>query len=179
MGDNFTRAGHSVRMELFVLRHGIALTAGEAGVRDDSERPLSAEGREKMARIAAGMKRVGVEVDLVLSSPFLRAKETAVIAHDAVARGSCLEFTTALASGADGQLILAELKKRYRNARSIMVVGHEPDLSSLIAQITGLGRGQVEMKKGGLAKIAIAGYTRELAGSLEWLVPPKIFLHIK
>jgi len=166
-------------MELYVLRHAIALTAAEAGVRDDSERPLSTEGREKMNRIAAAMKHVGIEVDLILSSPFVRAKETATIAHDAVARGSCLEFTTALASGADGKLIIAELKQRFRTAELIMIVGHEPDLSSLIAQITGLGRGQVEMKKGGLAKISIHAHSRELDGALEWLVPPKIFLHIK
>jgi phosphohistidine phosphatase len=125
------------------------------------------------------MKRVGVEVDLILSSPFLRAKDTAIIAHDAVGRGNCLEFTDALASGADGKLIIEELKKRFRTAKSIMVVGHEPDLSELIVHLAGLRDRHVEMKKAGLAKIAITPYTRELIGVLEWLVPPKIFLHIK
>src|SRR4051812_32461724 len=80
-------------MELYVLRHGIALSAAEAGVYQDAERPLSDEGREKMKRIASAMARVGAEVDVVLSSPYLRARDTATIAHDAMPKGTCLEFT--------------------------------------------------------------------------------------
>src|SRR5437016_2669513 len=108
-------------MELYVLRHAIAFTAAEAGVKQDAERPLSPDGREKMERIAAAMKKIDVEVDLILSSPFVRAKQTAAIAHDAVARGSCLEFTTALSAGQDANVILGELKQRFRSAQSIMI----------------------------------------------------------
>src|SRR4051812_15699261 len=100
---------HPARMELYVLRHAIALSAAEAGVSQDAERPLSDEGREKMKIIAAAMKPLGVEVDLVLSSPFVRARETAILAHDRMGKESCLEFTPALASGQDGKHILAEL----------------------------------------------------------------------
>src|SRR5438128_2128037 len=127
-------------MELYVLRHAIALSAAEAGVSQDAERPLSEEGIDKMKKIAGAMKRIGVEVDLVLSSPYVRAKDTAMLAHDRMGKESCLEFTPALASGEDPKHILTELKQRFQKTRSIMIVGHEPDLSNLIGRITSLGR---------------------------------------
>lgn len=166
-------------MELYVLRHAIALSAAEAGVYQDAERPLSDEGREKMKRIAAAMGRVGVEVDMVLSSPYLRARDTAIIAHDAMPKETCLEFTNALASGQDGKHILTELKERFRKTKRIMVVGHEPDLSQLIGRITSLGRLRLEMKKAGLAKIEITELQPELKGTLEWVIPPKVLLAIE
>jgi phosphohistidine phosphatase len=132
-----------------------------------------------MEPIALAINRVVVFFYVFLSSHNGRAPHTAIIAHDALARGNALEITDTLASGAEREKLIAELKQRFRHAESIMIVGHEPDLSGLVAQITGLGRGHVEMKKAGLAKIAISTYARELAGVLEWLVPPKIFLQIK
>jgi phosphohistidine phosphatase len=161
-----------------VLRHAIALTAAEAGVSQDAERPLSDEGREKMKAIAGAMKRIGVEVDLVLSSPYLRAKETAILAHDRMGKASALEFTTALGSGQDAKFLLAELKQRFQKTKRIMVVGHEPDLSNLIGRITSLGRLRLEMKKAGLAKIEITELQPELKGNLEWLLPPRVLLQI-
>ena len=166
-------------MELYVLRHAIALTAAEAGVSNDSERPLSSEGRDKMKRIAAAMKSIGVEVDLVLSSPYLRARETALMAHEGLGLKDQLDFTDALASGEDSKLILAELKTRLKTSARIMVVGHEPDLSLLISKVTSLGRLRVEMKKAGLAKIEITETHPEIKGTLEFLVTPKVMLHVK
>lgn len=165
-------------MELYVLRHAIALSATEAGVSQDAERPLSEEGVDKMKTIAAGMKKIGVEVELVLSSPYVRAKETAIIAHDRLGKDVSLEFTTALASGQDAKFVLAELKQRFQKSKRIMIVGHEPDLSNLIGRITSLGRLRVEMKKGGLAKIEITELSPELKGTLEWLLTPKVMLQI-
>ena len=165
-------------MELYVLRHAIALSAAEAGVSQDTERPLSEEGIEKMKKIAEAMKRIGVGPDLVLSSPFVRAKETAILAHDRMGKESRLEFTDALGSGQDGKLILTELKQRFQKTRGIMVVGHEPDLSQLIGRITSLGRLRVEMKKAGLAKIEITELQPELKGTLEWLLTPRVMLQL-
>ena len=161
-----------------MLRHAIALSAAEAGVAQDAERPLSEEGVEKMKKIAVAMKRIGVEVDLVLSSPYVRAKDTAILAHDRLGKESSLEFTTALGSGQDPKHILAELKQRFQKTRSIMIVGHEPDLSSLIGRITSLGRLRLEMKKAGLAKIEITELAPELKGDLEWLLTPRVMLQI-
>jgi phosphohistidine phosphatase len=177
--DKGVRILHRFAMELYVLRHAIASSAAEAGVYQDAERPLSDEGRDKMKRIAAAIVKVGVEVDLVLSSPYLRARDTAILAHDAMPKETCLEFTNALASGQDGKHILMELKERFRKAKRIMVVGHEPDLSQLIGRVTSLGRLRLEMKKAGLAKIDITELSPELKGTLEWLIPPKVLLSVE
>lgn len=166
-------------MELYVLRHAIALTASEAGVNSDAERPLSDEGREKIERIAGAMGKLGVEVDLVLSSPYVRAKDTAIIAHEKMGKETRLEYTVALASGQDPHHIVTELKDRFRKTERIMIVGHEPDLSQLIGRITSLGRLRVEMKKAGLAKITITDLNPELKGTLEFLLTPKVMLNVK
>jgi phosphohistidine phosphatase len=166
-------------MELYVLRHAIALSAGEAGVSQDAERPLSAEGKEKMKRIAAAMKDLGVELDLVLSSPYVRARDTALMAHDGLGLKGCLEFSNALASGQDTKVVLTELKERFKKKQRIMVVGHEPDLSLLIGKLTSLGKLRVEMKKAGLAKIEITETHPELRGTLEFLLTPKVMLRVK
>jgi phosphohistidine phosphatase len=166
-------------MELYVLRHAIALSASEAGVSQDAERPLSDEGRDKMKRIAEGMKRLGIEVDLVLSSPYLRARDTALIAHDGLGLKDRLQFTPALASGEETKLVLDELKERFISQHRIIIVGHEPDLSTIISRITAQGRLQVEMKKAALAKIQIHQTHPELKGYLEFLLPPKALLHVK
>jgi phosphohistidine phosphatase len=166
-------------MELYILRHAIALSCSEAEVSQDAERPLSTEGKEKMKRIAAAMKHLGIEVDLVLSSPYVRARDTALMAHDGMGLKNCLEFSDALASGQDTKLVLDELNGVFKKKERIMVVGHEPDLSALIGRITGQGRLSVEMKKAGLAKIEITATNPELRGTLEFLLTPKVMLHIK
>jgi phosphohistidine phosphatase len=166
-------------MELYILRHAIALSCSEAGVQQDSERPLSAEGKEKMKKIASAMWLVGVEVDLVLSSPYVRARETALMAHEGLGLKDRLEFSDALASGAETKGVLEELKRQFKKHERIMVVGHEPDLSALIGKVTSLGRLRVEMKKAGLAKIEITETNPELKGTLEFLLTPKVMLHVK
>lgn len=162
-----------------MLRHAIALSAGEAGVSQDAERPLSSEGKEKMKRIAAAMNDIGVEVDLVLSSPYVRARDTALMAHDGLGLKGCLEFSNALASGQDTKVVMTELKERFKKKQRIMVVGHEPDLSLLIGKLTSLGKLRVEMKKAGLAKIEITETHPELRGTLEFLLTPKVMLRVK
>ena len=164
-------------MELYDLRHAIALSCAEAGVHHDSERPLSAEGADKMKRIATAFKTLGLEIDLILTSPYIRARDTAQIANDTLK--TKLEFCEALASGRDMKGVLEELKTHFRAAQRIMIVGHEPDLSQLIAKITSLGRLRLEMKKAGLAKIQITETHPELKGDLEFLLTPRVMLAIK
>lgn len=163
-------------MELYVLRHAIAETATEAGVSQDAERPLSKEGREKMKRIAQSLRGLDFDLDLILSSPFVRARETALIAHDALGLKGCLQFTPALAAGQPQKQILAELKDRFAKNNRIMIVGHEPDLSELISTITASGRLRVELKKAALAKISILDLDPAISGVLNYLLPPKVLL---
>jgi phosphohistidine phosphatase len=152
-------------MKLYFLRHGIAADQAPTGLGDDA-RPLTKEGTAKIQAGARGMRRLGLRLDALLSSPLVRARETAAI----VARELGLELQLAdqLAPGCDPARLFALLGEN-RAAERVMLVGHEPDFSSLIGALTGGSR--VLMKKGGLARVDI-DLLEEGAGTLVWLLPP-------
>ncbi len=154
-------------MELYFLRHGIAADAGPAGL-GDAGRPLTKEGIAKMQVGARGMRRLGLRLDALLSSPLVRAHETAAI----VARelGLELQLSEKLAPGCDMAQLFVLLGEN-RGAERVMLVGHEPDFSSLIGALT--GGSQVLMKKGGLARVDIERLEQG-AGTLTWLLPPRV-----
>ncbi|MEP7191042.1 MAG: phosphohistidine phosphatase SixA [Roseiflexaceae bacterium] len=154
-------------MELYFLRHGIAADAGPAGT-GDAGRPLTKEGITKMQVGARGMRRLGLRLDALLSSPLVRAHETTTI----VARELGLELQLAdkLAPGCDLVQLFALLGE-YRGAERVMLVGHEPDFSSLIGALT--GGSNVLMKKGGLARVDIERLEQGI-GTLAWLLPPRL-----
>jgi phosphohistidine phosphatase len=154
-------------MELYFLRHGIAADVGPAGT-GDAGRPLTNEGIAKMQAQARGMRRLGLRLDALLSSPLVRARETAAI----VARELGLELQLAgeLAPGCDMTLLFALLGE-HRAAERVMLVGHEPDFSSLIGALT--GGSQILMKKGGLGRVDIE-QLEPGSGTLVWLLPPRV-----
>lgn len=156
-------------LKLYFLRHG------QAGNRhewhgDDSKRPLTVEGKKRMQREAAAIWRLELPLDVIVSSPLVRAVQTAEIV--AKARGSAARLVTdgRLAPGF-GPKHLAAIVAEHRNIRGLMLVGHEPDFSQTISQVTGGGR--LAMKKGGLACIEV-GDPASLKGTLVWLIPPKV-----
>jgi phosphohistidine phosphatase len=153
-------------MELYFLRHGIAADVGPHGS-GDAGRPLTKEGIAKMQSAARGMRRLGLELDALLSSPLVRAHQTATI----VARELGLELQLAdeLAPGCD-LARLTGLLGEYRAAERVMLVGHEPDFSQMIGALTGGSR--VLMKKGGLGRVDV-DRLEEGAGTLIWLLPPR------
>src|SRR3954470_16770292 len=136
-------------MELYFLRHGIATDVAPAGL-GDAGRPLTKEGIAKMQAGARGMRRLDLQLDALLSSPLVRARATAAI----VARELGLELQLAdeLAPGCDMAQLFALLGE-HRGAERVMLVGHEPDFSTLISALT--GGSQVLMKKGGLGRVDI------------------------
>jgi phosphohistidine phosphatase len=154
-------------MELYFLRHAIAADDGPAGM-GDAGRPLTKEGTAKMQAGARGMRRLGLRLDALLSSPLVRAHETAAIVGREL--GLELQLADELAPGCDPARLFALLGK-YRAAECVMLVGHEPDFSSLIGALTGGSR--VVMKKGGLARVDIE-LLEEGAGRLAWLLPPRV-----
>ena len=158
-------------MELYFLRHGIAADEGPAGM-GDAGRPLTKDGIAKMQAGARGMRRLGLRLDALLSSPLVRAHETAAI----IARELGLELQLAdeLAPGCDIEQLFALLGE-HRAADSVMLVGHEPDFSSLIGALT--GGSQVLMKKGGLGRVDIERLEHG-AGTLTWLLPPRVLREV-
>jgi phosphohistidine phosphatase len=152
-------------MRLYFLRHGIAedREIGET----DFDRKLTPEGIEEMRRSAVGMKALGLKFDAVLSSPLVRARETAEIVGEAL--GLEVRLEEALASGA-GMQDFARAVKGQPDKAHLLLVGHEPDFSETISAL--IGGGLVRMKKGALACVD----ARRMApdeGELRWLLNPE------
>jgi len=159
-------------MELLIVRHAIALERDAKRWPDDDERPLSPRGQARAQEAALGLRLVVGRPALVLSSPLVRARQTAAILTD-VAGWPRAKETPALAPGSSPDTLLAALK-RLTETR-IAVVGHEPHLSRLLAaslQGNAVARG-FRLKKMGAALVTFDGSARSGQGRLEWLLPPK------
>ncbi len=159
-------------MRLYFLRHGIAEDArpGQA----DVERELTPEGVEEMRKIARALKRLGVEPDMIMTSPAVRAAATAFIAAEGLFGDSAarrLAEDPGLSPGCRLGDLEEILHTGHPKCASLMLVGHEPDFSTLIGQLT--GGSEVVMKKAGLARLDVDP-ARPGEGVLEWLLPPKV-----
>jgi phosphohistidine phosphatase len=164
-------------MDLYLLRHGIAADLGESGISKDSERALTAEGIARMQCIAAAMLALGIKFELILSSPFVRARETAEIVAGAMKLEQRLKLEPALACGGDTREVIRRLATRKPVPASALLVGHEPDLSRLISLLVSGDAGfPVTMKKGGLCKLSVAPLLYGRCATLEWLLTPKQML---
>jgi phosphohistidine phosphatase len=158
-----------VSLKLYFLRHG------QAGNRqewqgDDSERPLTAEGKTLMKREAAAIRKLALPLDVIITSPLVRAAQTAEIVAKAQGAAARLITDGRLASGF-GPKHLAAILAEHRGLRGLMLVGHEPDFSETISYLTGGGR--VAMKKGALACVEVEDPAAG-TGTLVWLIPPKL-----
>src|ERR1017187_5933090 len=120
-------------MELYLLRHGLAVEHGTPGFAEDSARPLTPKGRRQLRKIAAAMKQMGLDFDLILSSPLPRAKQTAEIVAARLKLKKRLKFSNALAPGGDPAILFRQLERTRPAPEKLLLVGHEPDLSRLIS----------------------------------------------
>jgi len=125
--------------------------------------------------MARALKRLGLEVDAIVSSPLVRARRTAEIVADVLDARSRLRLTAALAPEGDPAVLFRDLRRRYPAAKGILLVGHEPYLSSLISTLlAGELHVPMTLKKGGLCKLAIPHPAYGRCATLEWLVAPKL-----
>jgi phosphohistidine phosphatase len=165
--------------ELYVMRHGLAVTRGSVRFSDDAERPLVPEGKEKMREIAGGLKRMGFEVDWIVSSPLVRAVETAGIIAESLASSVPVDVCDAMRPGGSPEALLAFLAKRP-NCRRVLVVGHEPDLSELAARLIGAGgHANLGFKKGGCCMISFDEFPPKSPGQLVWWLTPRLLRKLK
>ena len=156
-------------MQLIFFRHGPAGSKGEwQGA--DAERPLTDEGRVAVAQAAAVLARAGLGVDAVLTSPLARARETAEIVAEAIGCADRLADDDRLAHGLD-RTRLSAIVGDHAGAECLVLVGHEPDFSATIGQVTG---GTVVVKKAGVARVDVDEQT--MRGALVWLIPPRVFV---
>ncbi len=161
-------------MILYLLRHAIAVERGTPGFSRDDDRPLTPKGRRKMHHIAGAMKAMGLSVDAMFSSPFLRALETAEIAAAALGMDNKVECTPLLAPDGDAAELVHFLVSRHEKTGRVMLIGHEPFLSGFVSVLVGGEDGcSITFKKGGLCKIDASPLRYGRCASLEWLMTPR------
>jgi phosphohistidine phosphatase len=159
-------------MELYFLRHGLADRSAWNGA--DDERPLTEEGALRMAREAESLARLDLAPEVILTSPLVRARQTAQIVAERLGLLSRLQVDERLAADF-GAARLPVMLADHPGASSLLLVGHEPSFSETVGELTG---GKLVFKKGGLARVDLEpGEPGEpLSGTLVWLLPPKILV---
>ncbi len=158
-------------MELYVLRHAIAAPRGTKGYQQDSDRPLTDDGIAKLRDAVRGMRALDLTFDLILTSSYLRAQQTAEIVAKEMRVARALKPCPHLTPGGDSKALIAEINAS--GTARILLVGHEPDLSRLISILTsGDDRTAITLKKGGLCKLAADTLRHGRCASLEWLLAP-------
>jgi phosphohistidine phosphatase len=162
-------------MNLYILRHGNAEERGVALSSHDRDRALTPEGRKRTLRLARALGALGISFDLILSSPYVRARETAAIVAQTLKAERRLVLTPHLTPGGNHRKLVDQLHGGTEKLTSVLLVGHEPDLSGLISVLlTGEQSPLVTMKKGGLCRLTVDALRYGRCASLEWLLPPKI-----
>lgn len=165
-------------MNLYIIRHAIAVDEGTSDYESDSERPLTDKGRKKMRQIAKSLRNLGVEFDLILSSPYIRAQETAEILADVFKMKKKIVFSDNLIPMGNPELLITEVNEKY-SVDSMAVVGHEPHLSGLVGLLVAENaKIDVTLKKGGVCYLSADDLHHEHRATLEWLLTPGILMEI-
>jgi phosphohistidine phosphatase len=157
--------------ELYLIRHAIAEERGDKWP-DDDKRPLSLEGTARMRKAANGLARMGVTLDAVLTSPLVRARQTAEIVAGAFGSRPPVIVAESLAPDGTYAAVLADVEKQTRRRR-LALVGHEPDLGDLAAKLAGLQQ-PLPFKKGAVCRIDLDGMPPAHPGTIAWFVTPAI-----
>jgi len=156
---------------LYLVRHAIAEERGDA-YPDDSLRPLTSKGMAKFRKAARRLAALDVSVDVILSSPFTRARQTADILAEALDGHPDVVETRAMEPDAEFDSLRAALEE-HREAAAIALVGHNPSIGEFAARLIGL-RSPIEFKKGGACRIDLDSLPPAGPGRLRWLAVPRM-----
>ena len=162
--------------QLYLIRHAVAEERGDAWP-DDSKRPLSEDGMERLQRSARGLVRLDLWIDLVLTSPLVRARQTADIVASAFDPRPSIVTIESLAPEGSYASLVADLEKHARKTR-VALVGHEPGIGELGARLIG-SRHSFEFKKGAVCRIDVDEIPPVGPGDLRWMLTPKVMMSIK
>lgn len=159
-------------MNLYLLRHGLAVDRGSRKFSRDSERPLTRKGKQKLKKVSQAIEALELSFDLILSSPYVRARQTAEI----IARqfgGQTVELSDELTPGGSPRKLIHLLNGLKPVPQNVLLTGHEPYLSSLISLlVSGKAGFEVVMKKGGLCKLSAETLRYGRCARIEWLLTP-------
>jgi phosphohistidine phosphatase len=158
-------------MDLYILRHGIAEDTPPG--RTDADRRLTEEGRAKLRNVLKRARGAVGTPGLILSSPLVRAVETAQIAAEVFGYGEPIEQTDALLPSSSPQAVWRAIRSRAGDG-AILLAGHEPLLSETASYLLGASRVELDFKKGALMRIYVGETTGAPRGILKWLLTPKL-----
>jgi len=160
-------------MELYFIRHGIAIDREDPSVACDEERRLTKDGVEKMEQSAKGLAQIVSGLNEIFTSPLIRAKQTAEIVAKAFKPKPSVTIISGMAPGMALET-LEGCAEKHSPGTSLAFVGHEPDLSRMISLlVTGGDRCGFDMKKGAVACVGVESQPGLGAGVLLWLLQPK------
>jgi phosphohistidine phosphatase len=160
-------------MNLYLLRHGIAADHGDPRYPCDDDRPLTPEGQKKMLQEARGMKAFGLEFDCILSSPVLRARQTAEIVATVFDALDLLAFSHHLSTAGDHRSLITQLGGQYAGRTNILLAGHEPHMSAVVSRLVSGGDGfSVDFKRGSLCLLQAEKLRWGKCATLCWLLTP-------
>lgn len=158
-------------MELYLIRHADAVALSASGQTDDAQRPLSEAGRGQCAPLAMALQRHEVHLARVLTSPLLRARQTADgLLASWVPPVPELQTCDELAPGRKRRQLTRFV--RGLGADVVALVGHMPDLAAYAAWLIGCKKGQIDLAKSGVARIDFDGKIGKGRGTLAWLLTP-------
>lgn len=157
-------------MDLLVLRHGEA--GRGSALPGDSKRALTTEGKQEIADLSNGLKSLGVKLDVIYTSPLLRAKQTAeIVAKSLKYKGKIEELDSLKPEGS--KLEFYSVLSKLKQDSVVLVVGHEPYLSDMIGEAISPSGCRINLKKAGLARIKVISTLPKIKGELRWLLTPK------
>jgi len=161
-------------MNLHILRHGLAEDRSKPGYKKDADRPLTPKGKQRLWRVAEAIEEMELEFDAIISSPFLRATQTAEIVAEALDLRKKLATTEHLTPNGNPKLLLEYIHQIKPAPKDVLIVGHEPYLSQLIGLlVAGNTNALIDLKKGALCKLEIETLRCGRCATLAWLLSPK------
>jgi phosphohistidine phosphatase len=160
-------------MQLYIVRHGIAVDREDPKCPPDPERYLTEEGMEKTKQVAKGVAALGISADLMLTSPYVRAEQTAEIFAAALGYAKQrIRRADLLLPGAEPSLLFRELAKE-KQASAVFLFGHAPHLDDVIATALGSKKHLTTLKKAGVAFLELKRLSPPI-GEIVWLAIPKL-----
>lgn len=156
-------------MQLYFLRHAIAVEPSDFDEDSDSKRPLAAEGVKRMKQAAKGMKKLGLQFDDIVSSPYLRAKQTAEIAAKGILHKRAIHFSDKIVPNASFKEF-TQLLKEYRDSERLLVVGHQPSIGKFLGRLIADEGAEIDFGKGSLAFADLAIVGDPYKAELKWFL---------
>ncbi len=161
-------------MNLYLLRHGIAVDPSVPDFANDAQRPLTAKGKRRLRQIAQAVGLMRISFAVILSSPYVRARQTAEIVAKTLKCRKKLKFTDELTPAGNPRSLIEQLNELRPRPKNVLLVGHEPYLSKLIALLTaGSTNMEIDLRKGSLCQLETESLRYARCATLVCLFAPR------